>query len=118
MPDIVRTGCGSAACLLALALAGPCAPALAQKAGAPECPARPIVVGLYEFGNFYRAGAGLDKDMAEELHKRSGCNFSYKVLQRRAIWPAMQSGSVDMTLSAAPTPERTVFAWSEPYMWV
>lgn len=104
--------------LCALALAGLGLPAHAEKPSALACPSRPIVVGLYEFGNFYRAGAGLDKDVAEELRKRSGCNISYKVLQRRAIWPAMQSGRVDMTLSAAATPERTVFAWAEPYMWV
>ncbi|MGW8393360.1 substrate-binding periplasmic protein [Pseudoduganella sp. HUAS MS19] len=103
---------------LALVLAWPCLPAYAEKAAAPACPTRPIVVGLYEFGNFYHAGTGLDKDVAEELRKRSGCKFFYKVMQRRAIWAAMHSGSVDMTLSAAATPERTVFAWAEPYMWV
>jgi len=106
------------ACLMALILAGSGRSALAQKTPAPSCPARPIVVGLYEFGSFYRAGAGLDKDLAEELRKRSGCNFTYNVLQRRAIWPAMQSGGIDMTLSAVATPERLVFAWAEPYMWV
>jgi len=102
-------------CALALILA---LPAWAQKAAAPSCPSRPIVVGLYEFGYFYHAGAGLDKDLAEELRKRSGCHFTYKVLQRRAIWAAMQSGAVDMTFSAAATPERLVFAWAEPYMQV
>ena len=61
---------------LALVLAVPCLPAHAEKAAAPTCPSRPIVVGLYDFGNFYRAGAGLDKDVAEELRKRSGCRFS------------------------------------------
>ncbi|MCE3262203.1 MAG: hypothetical protein K0R43_1282 [Pseudoduganella sp.] len=102
----------------ALVLAGFCQPAMAAKSGPPACPARPIVVGLYEFGHFFHAGAGLDKDMAEELRKRSGCTFSLKVMQRRAIWPAMQSGTVDMTFSAAATPERLLFSWAEPYVWV
>lgn len=101
-----------------LVQAGVSLPARAQKPAAPTCPSRPIVVGLYEFGNFYHSGVGLDKDLAEELRKRSGCNFTYKVMLRRAIWPAMQSGSVDMTFSAAATPERMVFAWAEPYLWV
>lgn len=118
MLDRVRGLRGSVACLAALVLAWPGRPALAQKAPAPACPAQPIVVGLYEFGFFYRAGTGLDKDLAEELRKRSGCNFTYKVLQRRAIWPAMQGGRVDMTLSAVATQERLLFAWAEPYMWV
>lgn len=103
---------------LALTLAGMCQPAWAAKAGGPTCPGRPIVVGLYEFGYFYHAGAGLDKDLAEELRKRSGCDFSLKVMQRRAIWPALQSGAVDMTFSAAPMPERLLFSWAEPYIWV
>ena len=104
--------------LSAVMLAGLCLPAHAEKTAAPTCPSRPIVVGLYEFGHFYHAGTGLDKDVAEELRKRSGCQFAYKILQRRAIWPAMQSGSVDMTFSAAATPERLVFAWAAPYMLV
>lgn len=102
---------GVAGTLLAL---GACLPARA----APACPERPIVVGLYEFGHFFTAGAGLDKDLAEELRKRSGCQFSFRVMQRRAIWPGLQSGAVDMTFSAAPTPERLVFSWSEPYIWL
>jgi len=118
MLDFMRGLRGSVALAAALVLVWLCPAARAEKAAPPACPSRPIVVGLYEFGNFYRAGAGLDKDVAEELRKRSGCDFSYKVLQRRAIWPAMQSGSIDMTLSAVATPERMVFAWAEPYMWV
>ena len=38
-------------------------------------------------------------------------------MPRRAIWPALQGGSVDMTLSAAATPERLSFAWALPYLW-
>jgi len=101
----------AAAMLLFLAL-----PAWAQKA--PACLSRPIVVGLYEFGHFYRAGVGLDKDVAEELARRSGCAFQFKVMPRRLIWQAMQQGTVDMTLSAAATPARKAFAWAEPYLWV
>jgi polar amino acid transport system substrate-binding protein len=91
-------------------------PAWAEKT-AVNCPPRPIVVGLYEFGFYYHAGAGLDKDVAEQLQKRSGCSFDLRVMPRRAIWQAMQSGSVDMTLSAAATPERLMFAWAFPYLW-
>lgn len=101
------------AILLALAAA---LPARAEKA-AVSCPPRPIVVGLYEFGFYYHAGAGLDKDVAEQLQKRSGCSFDLRVMPRRAIWQAMQSGSVDMTLSAAATPERLMFAFAVPYLW-
>jgi len=100
------------ATLIALAAA---LPARAEKA-AVSCPPRPIVVGLYEFGFYYHAGTGLDKDVAEQLQQRSGCAFDLRVMPRRAIWQAMQGGSVDMTLSAAATPERLTFAWALPYL--
>ena len=105
-------------CLAALIAALPllAQPAWAQKA-AVSCPSRPIVLGLYEFGFYYHAGAGLDKDVAEQLQKRSGCAFDLRVMPRRAIWQAMQSGGVDMTLSAAATPERMTFTWALPYLW-
>lgn len=87
------------------------------KAG-PACPSRPIVFGLYEFGGFYRAGTGLDKDVAELLAARSGCRFEYKVMMRGRIWQEMQAGRVDMTLSAIATAERKVFAHAIPYLWM
>lgn len=116
MQLLSRSVCRLAAA--AFALQGWGLPAWAQKGAAPACPARPIVVGLYEFGNFYHAGVGLDKDLADELARRSGCKFVSKVLQRRAIWTGMQAGTVDMTFSAAATPERQVFSWAAPYVWV
>lgn len=91
--------------------------ATAVQAG-PACPPRPIVVGLYEYGLFYHAGRGIDKDVVAELGKRSGCAFEPRVMARRLIWQGLQDGSVDMTLSAAATPERLAFAWAEPYIWV
>jgi polar amino acid transport system substrate-binding protein len=105
------------------ALAGILAAAVAtgaaaqQKAG-PACPAQPISLGVYEFGNFYHAGNGLDKDVAEQLAARSGCKFELRAMSRAQIWSELQAGSLDMTLSAAATPERTAFAWGAPYLWV
>ncbi len=93
-------------------------PALAQQKAGPSCPPRPIVLGLYEFGRFYHAGTGLDKDIAEQMAARSGCKFELRVMMRGRIWQDLQSGNVDMTLSASATPERTMFAWATPYMWV
>jgi len=106
--------------IAAAALLLPCLsiPAWAQKNAPVACPARPIVLGLYEFGHYYHAGVGLDKDVAEQLIKRSGCAFELRVMPRRVIWQGMQSGTVDMTLSAAATPERTMFSYAEPYLWI
>ncbi|CAN7232184.1 ABC transporter substrate-binding protein [Pseudoduganella sp. LjRoot289] len=101
---------------LAALLAGLCLPAAAQQR--PACPAKPIVLGLYEFGRFYHAGTGLDKDIAEQLAVRSGCKFDMRVMLRGRIWQELHGGSVDMTLSAAAPAERKVFAWAIPYLTI
>jgi polar amino acid transport system substrate-binding protein len=96
---------------LALCWLGPIVPAQAK----PICPPRPISVGLYEFGNFYHAGAGLDKDVADELAARSGCRFELRVLPRTRIWQDVQAGRLDMTLSALRSDTRLTFSWMFPY---
>ena len=113
-------GAGLCACLAACAgaMAQSPLPSSAQSRAGPACPSRPIVFGLYEFGGFYRAGAGLDKDVAELLAARSGCRFEYKVMMRGRIWQEMQAGRMDMTLSAIATAERRVFAHAIPYLWM
>ena len=93
-------------------------PALAQQKTGPSCPPRPIVLGLYEFGHYYHAGTGLDKDVAQQMEARSGCKFELRVMQRGRIWQELQVGSMDMTLSAVATPERRTFSWAVPYLWV
>lgn len=93
-------------------------PAVAQQKTGPSCPDRPITMGVYEFGSFYHAGAGLDKDIADQMAVRSGCKVELRVMLRGQIWRELQAGSLDMTLSAAATPERTTFAWATPYLWM
>jgi polar amino acid transport system substrate-binding protein len=68
-------------------------------------------------GYYYHDGVGLDKDLAEQLAKRSSCRFELKVMLRSRIWQEMQDGNVDMTFSAVATPERTAFAWPAPCLW-
>jgi polar amino acid transport system substrate-binding protein len=93
-------------------------PASAEQRQGPACPERAIVLGLYDFGSLYHAGVGLDKDIGEQLAARSGCRFEFKVMPRGRIWQDLQGGGVDMTLSAYATPERTVFSWAVPYLWL
>lgn len=83
----------------------------------PECPARPVVLALYELGHFYRAGVGLDKDVAEELARRSGCKFELPVLPRARIWQELQAGRIDMTLAVVKSAERAENFWLFPYFW-
>ncbi len=93
-------------------------PAMAQPKYGPTCPPHPITLGVYDFGAFYHAGIGLDKDVADLLQARSGCKFETPLMLRAEIWQRLQNGSLDMTLSAAATPERTVFSWAIPYLWI
>ncbi len=116
MPCYSPTRCRQFA--LGILMLGLIGPAFAQQKNGPSCPSRPIVLGLYEFGRFYHAGAGLDKDIAEQMAARSGCKFELRVMTRGRIWQDLQGGRVDMTLSASATPERTLFAWATPYIWV
>ncbi|HSY29984.1 MAG TPA: ABC transporter substrate-binding protein, partial [Burkholderiaceae bacterium] len=104
--------------MIAIAILFVALPVLAQKTASPTCPSKPIVLALFEFGNLYRDGTGLDKDISDIMAERSGCRFDVRVMQRQYTWPALQDGSIDMTLSAVALPERTAFSWATPYLWM
>ncbi len=73
---------------------------------------------LYENGYIYEASTdrGIDKDVALELARRSGCRFEFVVQPRARIWHELELGGVMMTGSAMPTTERRSFAWFVTYM--
>ena len=85
----------------------------------PVC-TRPIKVGLYDLGAFYNpvTKSGIDKDVVEEIERRTGCSFELLYMARVRIWVALREGSLDMTVSAIETPERREFAYFIPYMWM
>lgn len=100
-----------------------CIPALllvlcgaASAAGArPDC-ARPLTLALHEHGLLYSADtdSGIDKDFAEELIRRSGCNVAISRMSRARIWQLIESGALDFSLSGIANPERdrfAAFAW-------
>lgn len=81
----------------------------------PDC-ARPFSVGLHEHGLLYTAqtGEGIDKDIAEEMARRTRCHIALTVLPRARIWQLIESGSLDFTLSGISNPQRehfAAFAW-------
>ncbi|WP_374422029.1 substrate-binding periplasmic protein [Chromobacterium sp.] len=84
--------------------------------GGVACPPRPIRFAFYEIGQFYSAGQGLDRDVAEELRRRSGCRFEYLVMPRARIWQELEAGMLDMTGSAIETPERSRIYWFFNYI--
>lgn len=70
-----------------------------------------ITVAFYEHGVlYYRTPAvewtGIDKDVIDELGRRSGCRFHPVLESRIRIWSMLASGNLDMSVSGIATPER------------
>jgi len=98
------------ACLLT-ALAVPAA----WGADKPDC-SRTLSLGLHEHGLLYssQTGEGIDKDIADELVRRSGCKFSISLMPRARIWQLIESGALDFSLSGITNDARdrfAAFAW-------
>jgi len=71
----------------------------------------PYRVGYHTLGQLYGVDStgkaqGIDKDVMEELARRSGCSFVTEVNSRVRIWEAIRNGRLDLTTSVLPTPER------------
>jgi polar amino acid transport system substrate-binding protein len=77
----------------------------------PDC-SRPLTLALHAHGVLYSAesGAGIDKDFADALAQRSGCNIQISLLPRARIWQLIESGALDFSLSGITTDERDKFA--------
>jgi polar amino acid transport system substrate-binding protein len=77
----------------------------------PDC-SRPFSLGLHEHGLLYTAqtGEGIDKDIAEEMTRRTRCRITLTVLPRARIWQLIESGALDFTLSGIANPQRERFA--------
>ena len=81
----------------------------------PDC-SRPLSLGLHDHGLLYSAqtGEGIDKDIADEMARRSGCRLSLTMLPRSRIWQLIETGALDFTLSGIANPQRerfAAFAW-------
>jgi polar amino acid transport system substrate-binding protein len=91
-----------------------CLPPLAQAAG-PDC-SRSYTLALHEHGLLYNASSrsGIDKDVADELIRRSGCHVDISLLPRSRIWKLLETGNLDFSLSGINNEERdrfAAFAW-------
>ena len=77
----------------------------------PDC-SRPLSLGLHEHGLLYAAqtGEGIDKDVADEMGRRSGCHITLTVLPRARIWQLVETGALDFTLSGIANQQRDKFA--------
>jgi polar amino acid transport system substrate-binding protein len=77
----------------------------------PDC-SRPLTLGLHEHGLLYasQTGEGIDKDVADEMSRRSGCHLTLTMLPRARIWQLIESGALDFTLSGITNAQRDKFA--------
>jgi polar amino acid transport system substrate-binding protein len=78
-------------------------------------------VAFYEDGALFYHGAdggwtGIDKDIVDEVTRRMGCTVVPSVDSRVRIWAGLSGGTIDMSVSAIPLPEREKFARFVPYM--
>ncbi|MEJ6004810.1 transporter substrate-binding domain-containing protein [Paucibacter sp. AS339] len=77
-------------------------------------------LAYYELGALYYRDsdgrfAGIDKDVAEELSRRSGCQFKTVLESRVRIWDQLSRQVLDLSVSGIATPEREKFADFIPY---
>lgn len=73
---------------------------------------RPYTLALHEHGLLYSAklDEGIDKDVADELIRRSGCKVTVSLMSRDRIWQLIESGALDFSLSGITNPTREKFA--------
>lgn len=73
-------------------------------------------VAFYKSGLLNDQGVGIDRDVINEVQKRTGLRFRHSEKPRARIWHELKSGTLAMTVSGIPTPERERFAWFIPYL--
>ncbi len=80
-------------------------------AATPDC-SRTYTLALHDHGLLYAANTntGIDKDVADELIRRSGCKVTVSLMPRSRIWQLIESGALDFSLSGITNPERDKFA--------
>ena len=88
-----------------------CAIASAAQASEPDC-SRRLTLALHDHGLLYSSATntGIDRDFADELSNRSGCQIAISVMPRDRIWQLIESGALDFSLSGIATEERLRFA--------
>ena len=83
----------------------------AAQAAAVDC-SRTYTLALHDHGLLYSADTdtGIDKDVADELIRRSGCKVTVSLMPRARIWQLIESGALDFSLSGITNPDRNMFA--------
>lgn len=94
---------------------------LANPAWAAELPicSRTFSLAFHDHGMLYSkvSQSGIDKDVADELIKRSGCRFSLSVMPRARIWRSIESGELDFSMSGITNEARDKYAGFAWYLF-
>jgi polar amino acid transport system substrate-binding protein len=80
-------------------------------AAGPTC-SRSFTLALHDHGLLYSVDTdtGIDKDFADELIRRSGCQIRVSLMSRARIWKLIESGALDFSLSGIANDERDQYA--------
>lgn len=80
-------------------------------AATPNC-SRTYTLALHDHGLLYSADTdtGIDKDVADELVRRSACKVTVSLMPRSRIWQLIESGALDFSLSGIANADRLKFA--------
>lgn len=107
-----KYGCAALLCFAALLSSSS-----AKAVDAVDCPAKAWSVGLYEHGLlFFHGRSGIDKDIVDEIRKRTGCKLYSSLMPRARIWYDLEQGKLDLSVSGMASAKRRRFAWFIPYM--
>lgn len=84
----------------------------------PDC-SRPLTLAYHDHGMLYSAtyDQGIDKDVATEMFRRSGCNVNVSVMPRSRIWAWIESGELDFSMSGITNESRDKFAGFAWYLY-
>ncbi len=84
----------------------------------PDC-SRPFTLAYHDHGMLYSANIdqGIDKDVALEMVRRSGCKFEISVMPRSRIWAWIESGQLDFSMSGITNESRDKFASFAWYLY-
>jgi len=86
--------------------------------GPVDCGSTPIRVGQFKLGYRYYIEEGQErgtnKDIMDEIRKRTGCEFVVQEMPFARISADLSSGDLDMTLSGIRSAERDKTLWCAP----
>lgn len=79
--------------------------------------ARVVEVAFYDGGFLYNSetGIGIDRDVIEELERRTDFSFEHTIKPRARIWRELETGILPLSVSGIATAERLQHSWFISY---